>query len=138
MQDDANDSKAMLVGFVNRVKSLADEIKDLQADISDVVKEAKSSGFDGTKIREVVRWLQKVDKHGREKVEEAEAIFDLYRAHVEGGGSRIEDMMSDARSKAILATFAPDDQGDAQLSRRRRIARTAATLARAAREARDA
>jgi uncharacterized protein (UPF0335 family) len=129
-------SKTLLLGFVNRVKALADEIADLQADTSDVVKEAKAAGFDGTKIREVVAWLRKVDRHGRDKMDEAEAIFDLYR-QVEGRAQRFDEMMDDARDRALLKIFAPDDQVTPKLNQRTKKAREAATLARAAKHARE-
>ena len=134
MNDDGQ-SKTLLVGFVNRVKSLRDEINDLQADINDVCKEAKSAGFDSTKIREVVRWLIKVDKHGRPAMEEAEAIFDLYRSVVDGGVANFDEMMDSARDRALLKIFAPDDQVAPKLTKRVKAAQTAAAMARAARAA---
>lgn len=138
---DANDggqSKTLLLGFVNRVKHLADEIGDLQADITEICKEAKGAGFEPTKIREVVRWLRKVDKHGREKMEEAEAIFDLYRSIVEGGAVKLDEMMNDARDRALLKIFAPDDQVERNLDKRRKTMRTALAMAQAAQAARNA
>src|SRR3546814_3636355 len=95
---EGGDSKQMLAGFVNRVKTIADQIKELQADITDECKDARDAGFDSTKIREVVRWLQKIDKHGREKVDEAETIFDLYRSVVDTGGKRSEEHKSELQS----------------------------------------
>jgi uncharacterized protein (UPF0335 family) len=128
-------SKSLLVGFVNRVKALKDEIAELQADARDVLKEAKGAGFDPVKIGEVVRWLMKVDKHGRDKMEEAEAIFDLYRSVVGGGAVSFDDMMDDARDRALLKIFAPDDQVTPKLTNRVKAARTAAVMAHAARAA---
>jgi uncharacterized protein (UPF0335 family) len=133
--DMGGQSKTLLVSYVKRVKALADEIGDLQADITDICKDARDAGFDSTKIREVVRWLRKLDKHGREKMDEAEAIFDLYRSVVDGGAVNLDAVMTEARDRALLKIFAPDDQMDANLNKRRKSARTAATLARAAREA---
>lgn len=135
---EGGESKTLLAGFVNRVKSIADEIKDRQADVTDICKEAREAGFDSTKIREVVRWLQKIDKHGREKVDEAETIFDLYRSVVDTGGKSLPEAMETERDKQLLAMFAPDDQVDANLSKRRKTMRNSMALARAAREARKA
>lgn len=132
---DDGQSKTLLVGFVNRVKSLRDEIADLQADARDVLAEAKSAGFDRVKISEVVRWLMRVDKHGRDAMDEAEAIFDLYRSVVDGGAVRFDEMMDDARDRALLKIFAPDDQVTPKLNTRVKAARTAAVMARAARAA---
>lgn len=133
---DEGQSKTLLVGFINRVKALADEIGDLQADITDVCKEAKQAGFEPTKIREVVAWLRKIDKHGREKVDEAEAIFDLYRSVVQGGAVKLDEIMTDARDRALLAVFAPEDQVDRKLDARRKRMTTALALAAAAKQAR--
>lgn len=136
MTEGPDHSKTLLLGFVNRVKRLLDEIGDLQADVSDVVKEAKSAGFNGPKIRAVAQWLRKIDKDGREKVDEAEAIFDLYRSVVDGKASSLDDLMNDARDRALLKIFAPDDQVDAKLSERTKKAKIAVVMALAAKVAR--
>lgn len=129
-------SKTLLVGFIKRVKSLGDEIKDLQADVTDVCREAKQAGFDPTKIREVVRWMQKIDKHGRDKVDEAEAIFDLYRATIEGEKIDLDSMMDAARDRALVAMFAGGDQLASEVHRKRKGVASAAALAAAAKQAR--
>ncbi|ARS29065.1 GapR family DNA-binding domain-containing protein [Sphingomonas sp. KC8] len=135
---DSGHSKTLLVGFVKRVKSLADEIGDLQTDISEVCKEAKTAGFDSTKIREVVSWLRKVDKHGREKMDESEAIFDLYRSVADGGAVKLDEMMDSARDRALLKMFAGEDQIEKKLDKRRQTMRAALAMAQAAKSARDA
>jgi len=134
---DDGQSKTLLLGLIRRGKSIMDEIKDMQADLSAVCKEGKDAGFDGTKIREVIMWLCKIDKHGREKVDEAEAIFDLYRSVADGGAVKLDDMMDSARDRALLAIFAPDDQADKQLNKRRKTMRAAMAMAQAAKAARS-
>lgn len=129
--------KQLLVGFIKRGKGIADEIGDLQSDLTDLCKEAKTAGFEPTKIREVVRWLRKVDKHGREVMNEAEAIFDLYRSMVDGGAANLDEIMDSARDRALLKIFAPDDQAEASLNRRRKAMNTALALAAGAKAARD-
>ena len=133
---DEGHSKTLLVGFINRVKALADEIRDLQADVTDVCKEAKGAGFDPTKIREVTRWLQKIDKHGRQKVDDSEAIFDLYRSTVDGAKIDLDSMMDKARDRALVAMFAGDDQVAKDVHKRRKGVASAAALAQAAKAAR--
>lgn len=128
----------MLCGFVNRVKALEDERADLAADASDVCKEAKGAGFDATKIREVVRWLRKIDKHGRAKVDEADAIFDLYRSVVDGGSQPLDQMMTEARDRALLKIFAGDDQVGPKLNDRRKTMNKALAHIAAAKQARGA
>lgn len=130
-------SKLLLVGFIQRVKAIMDEVAELNADIAEECKEAKDRGFDGTKIREVARWLRKIDKHGRDKVDEAEAIFDLYRSVVGGTETKFDDMMDSARDRALLAMFAPDDQVEKKLNASRKRMNTALALAAGARAARN-
>lgn len=134
---DSEQSKTLLLGFIRRGKALADEIKDLQADVSDICKEAKAAGFEPTKIREVITWLCKIDKHGRDKVDEAEAIFDLYRSVADGGAVKLDEMMDNARDRALLAIFAPDDQTEKKLNKRRQTMRSALAMAQAAKAARS-
>ena len=130
-------SKTLLVGFIKRVKAHMDEVAEINEQIAEECKEAKDRGFDGTKIREVSRWLRKIDKHGREKVDEAEAIFDLYRSTVNGGEAQLDAMMDSARDRALLAMFAPDDQVEKKLNASRKKMKTALALAGAAKAARQ-
>jgi hypothetical protein len=83
----------------------------------------------------VVRWLRKIDKHGRERVDEAEAIFDLYRQTVDGGGASFDDMMNDARDRALLRSSRPTDQVDAKVNQRTKKMRDAVAMAKAAKAA---
>ncbi len=134
---DEGQSKTLLLGFIRRGKSIADEIKDMQTDLSEVCKEAKAAGFEPKKIREVIAWLCKIDKHGREKVDEAEAIFDLYRSVADGGAVKLDEMMDSARDRALLAIFAPEDQSETKLNKRRQTMRSALAMAQAAKAARS-
>lgn len=131
-----NESKTLLVGFINRLKTLADEIADIQADCADVRKEAKNAGFDAVKIGEVVRWLRKVDKHGRTAMDDAEAVFDLYRQAVDARSTSFDDMMTEARDKALLKIFAPQDQVEPKLNARTKRMRDALAVARGEKSAR--
>lgn len=129
-------SKTLLLGFFNELHSILDGIRDLQAEARDVCKEAKSAGFDATKLREVEGWVHKVEKHGRDKMDDAEAIFDLYRSVVDAPTGKFEDMMSEERDKALLKLFAPDDQVEPKLSAATRKMRGALALAKAEKAAR--
>jgi len=133
---DDGQSQQLLKGFVERILRIRDEIRELQQDVASERKEAKLRGFDATKIMEVVRWLEKVDKHGRAAMDEAEALFDLYRSAVDGRAAGFDAMMDDARDRALLKIFAPDDQITPKLNKRVQAARNAAVLARAAKMAR--
>lgn len=130
-------SKTLLVAFVNRIKNLREQRSALTADIGDVRKEAKEAGFDSRKIEEVVRWMEDCEKHGRTEMEAAEMIFDLYREVVEGGGQSFDSMMSEARDKALLKIFAPEDQMEAKVTARVQKMRDAIAMAKAAKAARS-
>lgn len=47
---------------------------------------AKSEGFDAPALTRVVRWIEKVAKHGADAMRAGEALFHLYRGTVEGRG----------------------------------------------------
>ena len=131
-------SKTLLLAYIRRVKALADEIGGLQEDMAEVCREAKGAGFETKRIREVVRWLRRVDRDGRDKVDEAEAIFDLYRTVATGGATKLDAMMDSARDRTLLKIFAPDDQTDRAVSRRRKGVASALALAAASKAARSA
>lgn len=62
--------------FVERIERLRSEVKDLNADISDVYKQAASQGFDKKAIRAIVAERAKEPS----EVDEFNQIIDLYRA----------------------------------------------------------
>lgn len=62
--------------FIERVERLEEEKKGLTDDIRDVYAEAKSQGFDGKTMRQIVR-LRRLEKHVRQ---EADALMETYRA----------------------------------------------------------
>lgn len=130
-------SKTLLLAFFNRIKRLREERKQITEDIAGVRKEAKDAGFDARKIEEVVRWSEDVDKHGREKVDEAEAIFDLYRQVCDGGAVPFDDMMDTARDRALLKMFAGADQVEPKINTRTKRMQEALAMARAAKQARE-
>ena len=69
-----NFAKDQLKSFIERVERLDEEKAALNADISEVYKEAKGNGFDTKIMRQVVR-LRKMDATERQ---EHDAILDLY------------------------------------------------------------
>lgn len=62
--------------LVERVERLEDEKKGISEDITDVYREAKSTGFDVKAMRAVVR-LRRLEKHQRQ---EMDALLETYRA----------------------------------------------------------
>jgi uncharacterized protein (UPF0335 family) len=69
-----------LRSFVERIERLEEEISTLNADKSEVYKEAKSTGFDVKVLRKVIA-ARRMDRSERQ---EADALFDLYMAELEG------------------------------------------------------
>ena len=86
--------------FVERIERLEEEIKELNADKSEIYKEAKLDGFDVKVLRKVVE-ARRMDRAERMEVE---SIFDLYMADLEGGG-----VLSN-----VTIEFPPDDEQPAK------------------------
>lgn len=60
--------------FVERIERLEEEKAALAADITEVYDEAKSVGFDGKILRQIVR-LRKMDQSDRQEQEELLSIY---------------------------------------------------------------
>lgn len=71
---------SQLRAFVERIERLEEEISTLNADKSEVYKEAKATGFDVKVLRKVIA-ARRMDRSERQ---EAETLFDLYMAELEG------------------------------------------------------
>lgn len=71
-----------LKAIVQRVERLEGEIADLNADKSEVYKEARANGFDVKAIKKVVS-KRKIEEHERE---EQDHVFDIYWNAVHGLG----------------------------------------------------
>lgn len=64
-----------LLSIVQRFEKLGDEIKQLQEDQRDIMKEAGSAGFDKKVLRSVIR-LRAMDQNKRDEMDH---LTDLYR-----------------------------------------------------------
>jgi uncharacterized protein (UPF0335 family) len=73
-------ARDQLKSIVQRVERLESEISDLNADKSEIYKEARAKGFDVKAIKKVVS-KRKVDEHKRE---EDDLVFDTYWDAVHG------------------------------------------------------
>jgi len=62
----------------SRIERLEEEIRELQADRSEVYKEAKDSGFDTKALRTVIAIRRRIREEGRTAIESEFAIIDLY------------------------------------------------------------
>lgn len=70
----ATDTGQRLKLFIERAERLDEEIKELNADKSELFKEMKSEGFDTPTIKRIIK-LRKMDTHARQ---EAEALLSTY------------------------------------------------------------
>lgn len=103
----------LLAGFKYR-RQLREERRDIGVELRDHAKTLRSQGFDPRRVDDVIRWLEECEKHGRDIVDEAEALFELYRGVADGGGKNLSEMMDDARDRALLAQFAGDTEAVAR------------------------
>lgn len=78
-----NVASERLRSFVDRIGRLEDEKDALAADVREIYSEAKGAGYDVPTIRQIVK-----DRHkDRRKIEEAQALLEIYRAalgHLDG------------------------------------------------------
>lgn len=74
MSETGHNSKEQLKSIVERIENLAEQIKELRSDQSDIYSEAKGNGFDVKALRQIVR-LRAEDPNKRA---EREAILDTY------------------------------------------------------------
>lgn len=74
-ESDAPDvSDAMLRQYVERVERLEEEIKELNADKSDVFQEAKGNGFDVKALKTIIKIRRQDDGERREH----DAVVETY------------------------------------------------------------
>ena len=64
-----NSADARLRSFIDRVLRLKEEQDALADDIREVYAEAKGEGFDKTALGEVVSYLRKIEKKGRDAID---------------------------------------------------------------------
>lgn len=70
-------ASSQLAAYIDRILRMKEEADALAEDIRGIYAEAKAEGYDKTQMGKVVNYLRQKDKKGA-KVEEAEAVFDLY------------------------------------------------------------
>ena len=78
MADTGGIAADRLRSFIERIERLEEDRAGLNADIREVLSEAKSAGFDARTIRQIVR-LRKLDPSERQ---EQEHLLEVYRRAV--------------------------------------------------------
>jgi uncharacterized protein (UPF0335 family) len=92
LRNDVPDGNAQdkLRSYTRRVLSLMEDRDGINADIAEVVKEAKADGFDAKILRKVVARK----RQDEEKLREEDALVDLYEHAVQGDlfadGTKVE------------------------------------------------
>lgn len=76
---DSIENPEHMKAIVERILRLRAEEDDLKADVRDVYAEAKSLGYCKTTLGRLVAEIRAREKNG-EKVDEAEAMLELYRS----------------------------------------------------------
>lgn len=69
-------SGAQLRSVIERIEKLEEEIRDLNADKSDVFKEAKANGFDVAALRKIIA----IRRQDPDKRAELDAVVETYMA----------------------------------------------------------
>lgn len=120
---------AALVEHVLFLLDLRAEIAVLRGQERDRRGLAKAEGFDAKQLALVVRWFEKIAKHGEEAMRAGEATFQLYRGTVEA--HQASASMTTERDRALFDKFAGAEPTEKKVSARRKRVATALLLARA-------
>lgn len=96
---------AQLVEHVLFLLDLRAEIRELRRQEGERKKLAKGEGFDAPQLALVVRWYEKVAKHGLAAMQLGEATFRQYRQTVEQRPDAVDGPVSD--DPRLAALFAP-------------------------------
>lgn len=117
---------AKLVAHVLFLLNIREEVRELRAQESDRKKMAKAEGFDAKQIAQVVRWFEKVAKHGEEAMRLGEETFRLYRSTFESKGASVETATDDPTLQRL---FAPQPVKLTKKAQSSAALRTAAAMA---------
>jgi uncharacterized protein (UPF0335 family) len=93
---------AALVGHVLFILDLRAEIALLRAEEAARRKLAKAEGFEPKPLQQVVRWIEKVAKHGAEAMRLGEVLFQRYRASFEARPDRIGPVSGDEKLAGLF------------------------------------
>jgi len=107
---------AIVKSFIDRILRLKEEQDELTVDIREVYAEAKGNGYDKTAMGEVVAYLRKIEKKGKDAVSERTAIFDLYLAAYERPShthAREGQSYADAKGRGFVAGLTAEQKAAA-------------------------
>lgn len=95
-----------LAAFIDRILRMKDEADAIAADIREIYAEAKAMGFDKTQLGNVITYLRKKEKDAS-KLEEGEAVFDLYLGSYLATKNRVPHVRAYARASNGPETTEP-------------------------------
>ncbi len=93
---------AGLVGHVLAILDLRAEIVLLRGEEAARRKLAKSEGFEPGPLQQVVRWIEKVAKHGAEAMRLGEVLFQRYRATFDARPEALGPATTDPKLGALF------------------------------------
>lgn len=70
-----NDTKQILKQYIERIERLEEEKNNINNDIKDLLLDAKSKGF----VPNIIKQVIKVRKMDTDKLNEQEALYELYK-----------------------------------------------------------
>ena len=70
-----NDTKQILKQYIQRIERLEEEKNNINNDIKDLLLDAKAKGF----VQNIIKQVIKVRKMDTDKLNEQEALFELYK-----------------------------------------------------------
>ena len=70
-----NETRKILKQYIERIERLEEEKNNINNDIKDLLVEAKAKGF----VPNIIRQVIKARKMDTEKLNEQEALFELYK-----------------------------------------------------------
>lgn len=98
---------AALCGHIMAILDLRAEIALLRAEEAARRKLAASEGFEVNPLKQAVRWVEKVAKHGLEAMRLGEGLFQTYRATFDARPDRLGPVTSDAKLAGLFKPPAP-------------------------------
>lgn len=109
-----------LRSFVERVERIREEIDALNADVSEIYKEAKNEGWDVKAMKMVIAERQRAAKDPA-KFQELNAIIELYRTALESGTDnatrvRAHEMTNSTSAAAVPPSGPAHKSGGAESS----------------------
>src|ERR1051326_619202 len=97
-----------LLAFVQRIERMHEEKKEIEDDLRDIYKEAKTTGFDTKAIKDIV----KLRRRDPDEVQEADAIISTYLRAIEEAEGRADSRARNPYRSGTSAASSPNGRHD--------------------------